>query len=52
MLIKSILNNKKGKTLKFLDAGGYNRNEIEGWNGSTERGEKRKTLDTERSENI
>ena len=37
---------KKGKTSKFMDAGGYNKNEREGKlatpNGSTERGEEEK----------
>jgi hypothetical protein len=39
---------KKGKTSKFVDAGGYNRNEREEelatWIGSTERGRERKLI--------
>ena len=34
---------KKGKTLEYLDAGGYNRNERAG-NWSTERGGERKLI--------
>ena len=50
---------KKGKTSKFVDAGGHNRNkrereELATWNWSTERGGKKNefTLGTERCESI
>ena len=39
---------KKGKTSKFVDAGGYNRNEGGGklatWNGTTEKGGEKKLI--------